>query len=237
MVLRVPNRTVGIKKGEGGERKMAKVKMPFLSGGASGDVADSVFYRRRGVETIAGIKVTPANPRTEDQQRNRMPVRELSRRWYQLKGYPQDLAAWDRLRNHLGHGGSAYNEFISRYKRHWDPGYGTGYVRNVIIVSCYWYWQEIPVEGMVRFLHIDFGGNVKWAENVFSRICLGGYPLVPVYTDIIGGGPPVDWFDCNFGYVDRWEFPDVWFWWDAVGSEYHNWWSGLYRVLNIPQGP
>ena len=59
---------------------MAKVRIPALSGIASGKIGDLVFFRRFG-QDIARIRVKPANPRTPKQQTVRYNLSALSQAW------------------------------------------------------------------------------------------------------------------------------------------------------------
>jgi len=59
---------------------MAKVNIPALSGTASGKIGDVVFFRRWG-QSIARIRVKPANPNTLKQQVVRHNLSALSQAW------------------------------------------------------------------------------------------------------------------------------------------------------------
>ena len=59
---------------------MAKVRIPALSGQASGKIGDVVFFRRFG-QDIVRIRTKPANPRTQKQQIVRYNLSALSNAW------------------------------------------------------------------------------------------------------------------------------------------------------------
>lgn len=59
---------------------MAKVKLPALSGVASGKLGDIVFAQRYG-QTIARLRTKPTNPNTPSQQVVRHNLSALSQAW------------------------------------------------------------------------------------------------------------------------------------------------------------
>jgi len=59
---------------------MAKVRLPALSGIASGKLGDVVFYRRWGTDVVR-LRVKPANPNTQMQQLVRWNLSALSQAW------------------------------------------------------------------------------------------------------------------------------------------------------------
>jgi len=61
---------------------MAKINLPLMSQIAKNKVGDIVFYRRGDFNiNVARLRVIPANPKTEDQQKVRHNFKTLSRIW------------------------------------------------------------------------------------------------------------------------------------------------------------
>lgn len=79
---------------------MAKVKLPLLSGDASGKFGDVVFFRRGSVQ-MARVRVKPSNPNTEKQQYIRRTMKGLGEVW-RYAGQDYSTQVYKKIQNDDG---------------------------------------------------------------------------------------------------------------------------------------
>jgi len=71
---------------------MAKSKLPLLSFGATGTIAKSLTFQKRGRDTIARTKPIPKDPKSEAQLAQRQKYKDAVALWNALS--PQEQEAW-----------------------------------------------------------------------------------------------------------------------------------------------
>lgn len=112
---------------------MAKAKLPLMGVEARGQLAKAiVFFPWKGIQAVR-THVYPSQPRTAAQIALRNDFKSHVDAWHDALMLAVDKAAWNLYAGVTKRAASGFNEFLSFFRKFYDPADNKDYVRSMAV--------------------------------------------------------------------------------------------------------